>query len=182
LLDYDALAGMRATARTLQSAEFAQSAAARPFELRIVLVEAPLVAAKITRSFQSSAFKILSCCSEPDAAASARAGMEADIVLVALPTMGDTGLQRVDVIDTACDAPRAVLLYRFGTSSAIQHLRTESHTVVPATMTANETRLLAPGSVNFSSGESKNTKPSGCVRVRLRGGAQHGQHETLQIT
>lgn len=75
--------------------------------------------------------------------ASEQQALETDAILIMeLPTLGETSLEMVDLAKQRCGAQQAIVLYRFAASAIIRQLRKAGHEVARAPSDATELEAL----------------------------------------
>ena len=115
-------------------------AAATPSRQRVVLVGDAIDAQAGTRAGK---LEIVAVCVDASRAAGELKGVEADILAVTLPTLGEESAARVDSLRELVGARGAVVAYRFGTEGRIDTLRGRGHVVARAPLTLEQLEVLA---------------------------------------
>jgi DNA-binding transcriptional MerR regulator len=137
-LPTDVLNDMRAASSRLENAPGMAGAIQATGEIRAALVGPLLFAARVAEELAGSALKVVGSCADPAAAAGALAGVNADVVVIELPTIDDAAPALTTRIKDACNASRAIILYRYAPSALIRRLRTAGHAVARASSDAVE--------------------------------------------
>lgn len=117
--------------RELRDAAFdrigAKGGAAEPdLRLRAVLV------GEAQRSGRGRGLLVAGACADIERAIVQFRGVEADVVIVELPSLLDLDVEEVDAIKTAVGARLVIVLYRFGASSTVRRIRKAGHVAAHA--------------------------------------------------
>ena len=142
LLDTKVITAMQATTWTLREPGAGQLQPASVAEASVVLVGAMLVTDQFAKAFSRGALKLVGRCADPAKAISDLAEVHADIVIIELPMMRDTDLERVAAIKTTCTASTVIVLYRFASSVLVRRLRMAGHAVARATSDPAEVEAI----------------------------------------
>jgi DNA-binding transcriptional MerR regulator len=81
-------------------------------------------------------------CADIERAAAQFRSIEADVVIVELPSLLDLDIEEIDAIKTAVGAQLVVVLYRFGASSTVRNIRKAGHVAAHAAVDAFGLRSL----------------------------------------
>ena len=81
-------------------------------------------------------------CADVERAAAQFRSIEADVVIVELPSLLDLDIEEIDAIKTAVGAQLVVVLYRFGASSTVRNIRKAGHVAAHAAVDAFGLRSL----------------------------------------
>lgn len=137
----ETLIAMRAAGRTLSGARTASAEWPRSM-VRIALVGPVLSERRLEATLSGSALTVVGRSMSAVDAPEALAGVEADVVLIELPSLDDRSLAVVTGITQACRAHMAIVLYRFAPSAVIRRLRAAGHEVARAPSDAVEIESL----------------------------------------
>lgn len=94
--------------------------------LRAVLV------GEAQRSGRGRGLVVAGVCADIERAIVQFRGVEADVVIVELPSLLDLDVEEVDAIKTAVGARLVIVLYRFGASSTVRRIRKAGHVAAHA--------------------------------------------------
>ncbi len=89
--------------------------------LRVVLV------GEAQRAGRGRGLVVAGMCADIERAAAQFRNVEADAVIVELPSLLDLDIEEIDAIKTAVSAQLVVVLYRFGASSTVRNIRKAGH-------------------------------------------------------
>jgi hypothetical protein len=137
-LPADVLNDMRAVSSRLDNSHSLSDASPAVGGIRAVLVGPLLFAARVAEALAGSALTVVGSCADPAAATAALAGINADVVVIELPTIDDAAPALATRIKDTCNASRAIILYRYAPSALIRRLRAAGHAVARASSDAAE--------------------------------------------
>lgn len=84
------------------------------------------------RSGRGRGFVVAGVCADIEKAATQFRGLEADVVMVELPSLLDLDVEEVRAVKTAVGARLVIVLYRFGASSMVRNIRKAGHVAAHA--------------------------------------------------
>jgi hypothetical protein len=144
-LGTDALLAMQAAAFSLHYSGARRAGNAEPGETRIALVGPMLVGERFVEVLNGGTLKVTGRCADVAMAPAALREVQADIVIIDLPSLRDADLGRVASIKAACGATTAIVLYRFAPSALVRRLRMAGHAVARATSDPAEIEAICMG-------------------------------------
>ncbi len=137
-LQTDILVGMRAASQALEQSRDTAMDAAGARQFRTALVGPLLIAGRIEESSATSPMKVVGSCADVTQASTILRDVQADVVVIEFPTLGDDAITLVARIKEACGAAKAIVLYRYAPSALIRHLRAAGHAVARTSSDAVE--------------------------------------------
>jgi DNA-binding transcriptional MerR regulator len=144
-LGSDALLAMQAASFSLQDSASRRVLNGEPRETRIALVGPMLVSEPFVQALTGGALKVIGRCPDIAKAVAALREVQADLVIIDLPSVRDADLGRVASIKAACSAATAIVLYRFAPSALVRRLRMAGHAVARATSDPAEVEAVCMG-------------------------------------
>ena len=142
VLDTKVITAMQATTWTLREPRAAQLQPASVAEVSVVLIGAMLGTDQFAKTMSRSTLKLAGRCADPAKAISELADVRADIVIVELPMMRETDLERVAALKSNCAASAVIVLYRYASSVLVRRMRMAGHTVARATSDPAEVEAI----------------------------------------
>jgi DNA-binding transcriptional MerR regulator len=144
--------------------------------IRLVLVGSMLVAEAITRAELPPSLEVAGTGADEQRAAQALGGREADVVVLSLPTLAESDVDRVEQAKRTCRARAVLVLYRYAPGAIVRKIRAAGHAVARATTDPGEIealcrQLIAP----------RGTEPHAMAQADARAPAPRFDDEALAV-
>jgi len=122
------------------------AASAPPMALQVALV-GPTVSSRrfreaLLRNVSGGLVELTGHSVNVQGATSSLQNVTADLVIIELPTLNDESISAITQVTGLCGAGKAVILYRFASSSVVRHLREAGHDVFRAPSDPDESAAL----------------------------------------
>lgn len=141
-LDTEVITAMRATTWSLHEPRAMRLQGVGAHHIGVALVGKMLVAHHFAKAFPSGVLTVVGRCADPAKAVSGLENVRADIVIIELPSMRETDLDRVAAIKATCRADSVIVLYRFASGALVRRMRIAGHTVARATSDPAEVEAI----------------------------------------